>query len=263
PRDYTKESKQVPPKYLFTKCPGPGKLQNHEGWYQRLENNGWRPVSDRVWDERRDEITDLTSSVKLMHHHLKFRRRQDVERKRKEKKLKWLRYMYERGMHAQVRAQDVSNTTLDTTCDEVKDPEEMKSEEELMTAIERLEKELDYEVMHKWFTALNFDDYIHNWLTLSMTGKSDDPTTFEINIDGDSDYGQGLTKKLRHVRDVSEFHGEQQDDLLAEIDLFRKIADETQAPVPSICEAFDMEPSRNDRPRSGASQRSITLFPDD
>ena len=47
PRDYTaQENKQPLPVELFNKMVTEGGLPS--GWYQRIENNGWRPVSDRV-----------------------------------------------------------------------------------------------------------------------------------------------------------------------------------------------------------------------
>ena len=74
PRDYTKEAKQILPLFLFNKSKGvepqevkeivnhlqignPPIMRSHasvkckyrtDGWYQRIENNGWRPISDKV-----------------------------------------------------------------------------------------------------------------------------------------------------------------------------------------------------------------------
>ncbi|KAJ3101151.1 hypothetical protein HDU97_001617 [Phlyctochytrium planicorne] len=231
PRDYTKEAKQLQPKVLFTNVqPLPSGNPENGGWYKRYENNGWRPVSDRVWDERNDEITQATSELPVTYHFSKLRRRQELERKRKQKKLKWLRAMYEEGRR-------VADAKQGYEYDEDEE-EEFDTEEDLLQAINDLEKDLDHELMSKWSDALDFEAYIQNWMTISLTGKSDDPRTFEIDIDGESEYGQGMSKKLRHVHGVSAYDGEETgDDLMAEIDLFRKITDEAQADAGSRADA--------------------------
>ncbi|KAI8853408.1 hypothetical protein BC829DRAFT_382734 [Chytridium lagenaria] len=220
PRDYTKEVKQAQPKVLFTKkYELPPARTDADGWYKRNENNGWRPVSDRVWDERNDEVTISTSEKSVAYHYSKIKRRQNIERKRKEKKLKWLKAMYEQGRHGKWH-HEISDQNTDTEGDE-----KPQTEEDLLLAINELEKDIDHDIMRKWVCALDFEDYVNNWMSISMTGKSDDPATFDIDDDGESDNGQGLSKKLRHARDFSTFEGE----LMAEIDLFRRIADETQS----------------------------------
>ncbi|KAJ3214895.1 hypothetical protein HDU67_001097 [Dinochytrium kinnereticum] len=286
PRDYTKETKQVQPRVLFTKkFDLPSQKSETDGWYQRYENNGWRPVSDRVWDERNDEISVATSVSPVAFHFSNIKRRQEIERKRKQKKLKWLRTMYDEGRRAK-RADNFEELAQE---DESEADPVFDKEEDLLKAINELEVDLDHDLMRKWASALDFEDYVKNWTSISMTGKSDgnvkmllhtltnnrsDPSTFEMDIDGDSDIGQGMAKKLRHVREFSKFEesgAEEGDELMAEIDLFRRIADETQQ---SLCGGADASSEsaleeavapggegggaqRKERPWSGRSGRSV------
>jgi hypothetical protein len=65
----------------------------YSGWYQRNENNGWRPVSDKVFNnEREDSVTQETTKA-IAFHYSKLKRRHELEKKKREKKLEWLRTM--------------------------------------------------------------------------------------------------------------------------------------------------------------------------
>eukprot|EP00795_Rhopilema_esculentum_P017516 gene17516-9139_t len=101
PRDYTKSQlKKLPMKYVHNKSDLVKDNSNvDEGdWYQRWENNGWRLVSDKMIKHLyQDPITFSTSHKKTKFHHSKLIRKEDVERKRKQKKIEWMRKMYRDG----------------------------------------------------------------------------------------------------------------------------------------------------------------------
>jgi len=73
-------------------------LPGDAGWYEREENNGWRPLTVRLSktsDRVVDEVEKETSRKRVPNfHHSKLRRRQDVERKRREKSVEWMRKLY-------------------------------------------------------------------------------------------------------------------------------------------------------------------------
>ena len=49
-----------------------GDIADRDGWYQRMENNGWRLVSDRlIHHMMSDPITWETSRKKIEFHHNK------------------------------------------------------------------------------------------------------------------------------------------------------------------------------------------------
>ncbi|KAM5227163.1 protein MFI isoform 4-T4 [Hipposideros larvatus] len=88
PRDYTK---------LAAKCASHIKSdalqeEDHSGWYRRIENNGWRPVSDRFWMSTEDVMVGNKKETKF--HFSKLKRRQDMEKKRKTRKIEWMKQMY-------------------------------------------------------------------------------------------------------------------------------------------------------------------------
>ncbi|XP_048350669.1 protein MFI isoform X3 [Sphaerodactylus townsendi] len=63
------------------------------GWYQRIENNGWRLLSPRFF-RGLDSIT-AEDNVKVKDFRFnKLQKRQDIERKKKKKKIEWLKRMY-------------------------------------------------------------------------------------------------------------------------------------------------------------------------
>lgn len=72
-----------------------------DGWYRRIENNGWRPVSNKHLHqmnmdyyygvEKSDKPIEVFPASRLV-------RRQDQELKRKKKKIEWMNKMYKNGM---------------------------------------------------------------------------------------------------------------------------------------------------------------------
>ena len=47
PRDYNAIKKEVKKDKIDIKYDRP-ENDNHDGWYQRIERNGWRPISDKI-----------------------------------------------------------------------------------------------------------------------------------------------------------------------------------------------------------------------
>jgi hypothetical protein len=63
-------------------------------WYQRFENNGWRPIATKHFNGR-DYITSMTSQArKSDFHHLSETRRKKAELKREQKRTQWMKRMY-------------------------------------------------------------------------------------------------------------------------------------------------------------------------
>jgi hypothetical protein len=87
-----------------------------EGWYRRIENNGWRPVSNKhllkmnvdyyygteaqhkTVEFKHSKVHFLTLHLDLILVNLngllfKLIRKQDIEKKRKQKKIQWMQAM--------------------------------------------------------------------------------------------------------------------------------------------------------------------------
>ncbi|KXZ45887.1 hypothetical protein GPECTOR_49g471 [Gonium pectorale] len=71
--------------------------RNTVGWYERYENNGWRPVAERaLLDE--DPVTTMTRLKRQpLFHHNPAVRRENRARMVKQKKREWLRKLYTEG----------------------------------------------------------------------------------------------------------------------------------------------------------------------
>ncbi|XP_073687331.1 protein MFI [Garra rufa] len=158
------------PKDYTQKKPAPSQIHNgrlmindredHSGWYQRAENNGWRILSCKI-SVYEDPITQDTNVKKIQFHHCKIRRRQDVARKKKIRKIEWMRKMYAEGLlHAHT---EHSETALLV----------QKSTESMMDSLEQIEPDLvseqEVDELLAWTKALNFDEYINEWRKLGTS----------------------------------------------------------------------------------------------
>ncbi|KAM9436526.1 protein MFI [Clarias gariepinus] len=137
---------------------------DRSGWYRRVENNGWRLLSGKIC-LLGDPITQDTSCKRTDFHHCKLIRRQDAERKKKNRKIEWMRKMYDVGaLHTHTEHGDRAVVELVET-----------SAKGMTCALEQLgpDARLDWEVdeLIGWTSALDFDEYIKEW-NLMGTSKS-------------------------------------------------------------------------------------------
>ncbi|KAJ3076016.1 hypothetical protein HDU98_005965 [Podochytrium sp. JEL0797] len=291
PRDYTK-AKQSLPKTLFNKgvetpdgsvAAGKG----NEGWYQRIENNGWRPIIERNWrQELLDDNPTRTAAKTVPFHHNKFKRRQELERLRKAKKLEWMRKLYEEGKKM-ASPDSITGNYRRTDSDLIEEDESQhnndppthlhnnndstsrfETEDQLLQAMADLESELEHAFLMKWSEALDFETYSHDWLVLSTTGRSDDPNDYLVGI-ADSPLKIALnptvgdlnkTVKDKNTNNAIKRHAggvdgaTAVDPMLAEIDLFRKIAAEGAMVAGPVAAEED---SKKCRPWSAKSNKSL------
>jgi hypothetical protein len=89
PRDYTAMcEKRMQAKDMHSNAPRWVPMDT-ASWYKRLENNGWRTVDHfRLYPKC---VSDDRPVVPF--HHLKYQRQEDVLRKRKQRKIEWLKNM--------------------------------------------------------------------------------------------------------------------------------------------------------------------------
>ncbi|KAL4696937.1 hypothetical protein H8959_002635, partial [Pygathrix nigripes] len=91
PRNYAK----LPAKHTSHNKNDHLQEEDHSGWYHRIENNGWRPVSDTFWLSTDSIVVEDKKESEF--HFSKLKRRQDLEKKRKLRKIEWMRQMYYSG----------------------------------------------------------------------------------------------------------------------------------------------------------------------
>ncbi|XP_005347411.1 uncharacterized protein C11orf65 homolog [Microtus ochrogaster] len=157
PKDYTK----LPARYTSHNKNDPPQVEDHSGWYRRIENNGWRPVTQRFWAPFENEVLESTKESEF--HFSKLKRKQDMEKKRKIKKIEWMREMYYLGS---LEAKATHLETLGLI---------HKATKGLIKSIEDggVDSVMEWEVdeVLNWTNTLNFDEYIATWKE-TATSKS-------------------------------------------------------------------------------------------
>ncbi|CAF0769961.1 unnamed protein product [Rotaria sordida] len=204
PRDYTR-----PYLRLKSAVDSNNKLnrfpqQDQEGWYRRIENNGWRPVAyTHLLQVNIDEYFSSNNFKKsISFSHSKMQRRQDIEQRRRQKKLEWLKKMYKAGM---------LNTDKNVELKENENEKEMsRLINETTASILRIfntygaEAVEDWEVneLLEWTHNLNYDEYLLDWRTIGTSGSSniiiDKPIQYQQIRDIDDRTNSSLTES-RHV----------------------------------------------------------------
>ncbi|EDL25795.1 protein MFI isoform X1 [Mus musculus] len=158
PRDYTK----LPARYTSHNKDDPPQVEDNSGWYRRVENNGWRPVSYRFWMPLESGVVDSTKESEF--HFSKLKRKQDLEKKRKIKKIDWMRQMYYMGS---LEAKATDNETLGLI---------HKATKGLIKSIEDggVDSVMEWEVdeVLNWTNTLNFDEYIASWRETATSNSS-------------------------------------------------------------------------------------------
>ncbi|KAM7085920.1 protein MFI isoform 2-T5 [Molossus nigricans] len=158
PRDYTKLSA----KYKSHIKSDNLQEADQSGWYRRTENNGWRPVSDTFWMSPEDAVVGDKKESKF--HFSKLKRRQDMEKKRKIRKIEWMRQMYYGG---HLEAKSTNQETLGLIHTATKG---------LIQSIEDggIDSVMEWEVdeVLNWTNTLNFDEYVANWKEIATSNSS-------------------------------------------------------------------------------------------
>lgn len=139
-----------------------------ENWYTRVENNGWRPVSDRIFlSPFQDPITTDSTNQRKSFHHSKLRRRQDTDKKRKERKIEWLKKMYRDGaLQAKQGLSEATSSAVDLATRELVSLTETHGTSTV--------DEGDIDELLQWTNGLNYDKYVAEWQTSASTAASDE-----------------------------------------------------------------------------------------
>lgn len=167
PRTYTKaENKNIPGRYVHNRGIADDQLEPSGGvvgdssppppadWYERHENNGWRLVNERFYPARHtDAIATATGMKKQSFSCDRIVRQQDVEKKRKQKKIDWMKKMYSSGM-------------MQSKEEGVGDLVESAAKGLIITADQSGPEAVnDWEIdeLLQWTEGLNFDNYVKDW----------------------------------------------------------------------------------------------------
>lgn len=132
--------------------------QSREGWYQRIENNGWRVISTKSFHS--DSVTYNTSRKVVPFHYMKLKRKEDIENTKKRRKIEWMQKMYRDGCRVEQKSENTVHSELS---------------EEAVT-----EKEENVEDLLQWSAQLDFEHYITEWQQLATSCVSDDPFALRV-----------------------------------------------------------------------------------
>ncbi|CAF3961622.1 unnamed protein product [Rotaria magnacalcarata] len=174
------------------------------GWYHRIENNGWRPVAyTHLLQVNIDQYFCSNEFKKpTQFAHSRMQRRQDVEQRRKQKKLEWLKKMYKAGMLNANKNEDLKENDSEN--------EMSRLINETTASILRIyntfgaEAVEDWEVneLLEWTHNLNYDEYLIDWRTVGTSGSSnilvDRTIRYQQRRDVDDRSNSSLTES-RHV----------------------------------------------------------------
>jgi len=136
------------------------------GWYSRVENNGWRPLAVRFASEGLvdKEVEKFTARRPQNFHYSKLRRRQEVEIKRRRRKIEWFQKLYgfNESMDPQVlQLEDVSpNTPFGQ--DEFSPRGHVGDMDDL-----------EDDMLLDWSRKVDFDAYMDSWQAIATTDGSE------------------------------------------------------------------------------------------
>nr|XP_033803479.1 uncharacterized protein C11orf65 homolog isoform X2 [Geotrypetes seraphini] len=162
PKDYMNQATKQPlAKQIHNRVEVPN--VSNTGWYKRIENNGWRPLFQRAI-KNLDVINAAEYNKDMEFHHSKLKRKQEVEKRQKQRKIEWMKKMYYKGsLHTQ---------TEDPTAAELV----QRATEGIIYSVEQhgLDTVMDWEVdeLLKWTNALNFEEYTDSWSETGVSNSS-------------------------------------------------------------------------------------------
>ncbi|KAL0488228.1 myosin head domain [Acrasis kona] len=158
PRDYTKHKQKSA---VHTNSKGHDKPLDKSNWYVREDRNGWRPVTEKAFNEIEDVGVFSRSAaikarmkdrpkeeeIKPLYHYSKLKRQQDIQKKREKRKLEWMKKTYNAGKIQEMKQR---NGDFDSG-----------------------ENEEEFNELMNWSENLDFDKYVSDWCGLATTLGSD------------------------------------------------------------------------------------------
>ena len=139
------------------------------GWYERADNNGWRPITENLIMPF-DKVELQTSNKPVPFHHDKQKRREAQNKQKRKKKIKWLKKLYDEGKkieEMEAQHEVIKNIPEFEESGDI-DPKNPFDNDKLL---DLNEKELDEYVngLMKWSETLDFDKYIEHWFQIATS----------------------------------------------------------------------------------------------
>ncbi|ORZ29249.1 hypothetical protein BCR44DRAFT_1144646 [Catenaria anguillulae PL171] len=169
-----------------------------EKCYRRFENNGWRPAlqQSEPYEIFNDAVYLKSTSVRIHYPPLPKQRREEKEKLKKQKRVEWMRKLY------QLNLLNVSNS------EGVADATSRSGQLTRHDSITFGEEDGPDDVLVWWASALDFEQYSKDWAVLATAA------TFETQKQGRKLAGQPITDELGRLlgRISPSMFGEEDDD---------------------------------------------------
>lgn len=176
PRDYMHMKKETGKQAINVHYDKP-ENDSHNGWYMRFENNGWRPINDKVLAQV--DQADLQSGSKPKpYHYSKLVRAQETQAQKRAKKIKWLRKLYRDAKNAEIVAEQGEglNPAAVESAQFQKQLESLYQnpfDDKKFQEVDDATFEQDVDGLIEWCEDLDYDKYMDNWNCLATSAKND------------------------------------------------------------------------------------------
>ena len=179
PRDYHGLKKELR-KDTFTTTYDKPENDKHDGWYQRIERNGWRPISDKMLTP--GDKVEIESAEKAREFHFKpdLRKKQTAQQRRN-RKIRWLRKLYRDAKNAELIAEQ-GDTVNQAAVESTRFQKQLESLYENPFDEQKYKEmgddQFDDEVNNliEWCEDLDFDKYCEGWLSMATSAKPQIPS---------------------------------------------------------------------------------------
>lgn len=139
-----------------------------KGWYERIENNGWRPISDKILTPF-DTVEIRTAQARKKFHHDIMKRKELTAAEKRRRKLKWLRKLYKDAKNAEL-VQENENLKHEP---EIENLYSNPFDEPRFMQYDNEDFDKEVNALIEWCEDLDYDKYVSNWTDLATSGKSD------------------------------------------------------------------------------------------
>lgn len=193
PRDYTAIRKVTKKAVVNITLETDEVKKMDEGWYERYDNNGWRPITDNILMPF-DKVELQTASKPVTYHYDKNKRKELTAKQKRAKKLRWLRKLYSDAKRQEEELiQENQDIDKDSTLEHLlsvskEEPKQVIKDEENpfnnQDLLELDEDEFENQVnkLIEWTDTLDFDKYMNHWYTLATSAPTEEKLSYYESI---------------------------------------------------------------------------------
>lgn len=170
PRDYQAMKKHAKKSTINIKFEEEETKNLKDGWYERTDNNGWRPITENIIMPF-DKVELQTAIKPVPFHYDKVKRKEMRATDKKKKKIRWLKKLYEEGK--KIEEMENQHEVIKTIQEfgDVGGEIDQKNPFEDDKLLELNDEELNEYVngLMKWSETLDFDKYMEHWFSIATS----------------------------------------------------------------------------------------------